>query len=483
MSEIRKYSKEWFVNNGVQQQKDAMKKANYSTLIIKEGTKPEDYKFEKDFFVGTKEEVRARHETAKQLGKNSNERVITSVSGGIDNIFDILDENGDGTVTPEEMNTFSAVDSDDVEDRDDESFSIKDFQTVFDNVVKSDGAVYTQIDNKTEQYVYKDGSVTQIIKDDAGNIQEKNTFQVKGLELHQTKTDYTEKKRVETITDSDGRVRYESVDKSGRVNDVTTTRTFDDEGRIKTVKKETAGKFITDDYDYDKNTKTTTTTLKYTSDGVIGDTKQQSIGNCWVLAGTNGLKDIPKGAQAIKDAIRQHEDGSVTVMLKGVNRSYTFTPEEIGAHDYVRHDKEYSKGDIDMNLIEMAVTKYRQELVSKGKSTASADDPTKSGYTEDTIFYLTGKKTKCASVLEITKNKYLKNKEKNPDRYVLTVDFKNADSTIPGGKILTQHAYHIKRVTNDTVYVVNPHDSSKEIAYPRDKFLQNAWGVTQTDFK
>ena len=147
MTEIRKYSKEWFVNHGTDEQKKAVKKADYTRLVIKQGTGPEDYKFEKEFFTGTKEEVKTRHQTATQNGTNSNERVITSVSGGIDNMFSILDENGDGVVTPEEMNAFAATDTDEFADKDDESFSIRDFQTVYNNVVSSEGAAYNESDN------------------------------------------------------------------------------------------------------------------------------------------------------------------------------------------------------------------------------------------------------------------------------------------------------------------------------------------------
>ena len=132
-----------------------------------------------------------------------------------------------------------------------------------------------------------------------------------------------------------------------------------------------------------------------------------------------------------------------------------------------------------MNLIEMAVNEYRKELISNGKIEKPVDDPSKAGRADDTIYYLTGKKSKY-SFTEESVNMVLNNKQNIKDNYLVTALFKEEDKSLAGGKILTKHAYHVNRVTEDTEYVVNPHDSSKEIAYPKDKFLANTVCVTQT---
>lgn len=53
--------------------------------------------------------------------------------------------------------------------------------------------------------------------------------------------------------------------------------------------------------------------------------------------------------------------------------------------------------------------------------------------------------------------------------------------TYKDGTITDGRAYSVKRVTAYTVYVINPWDSSKEIAYPKDKFLDNSLVVATAD--
>ena len=73
----------------------------------------------------------------------------------------------------------------------------------------------------------------------------------------------------------------------------------------------------------------------------------------------------------MNDSIVQNDDGSVTVLLNGIGQEYTFSPEEIALNQYQTPDKEYSSGDTDMNLIEMAIGKYREELIASGDYTAN----------------------------------------------------------------------------------------------------------------
>lgn len=50
MSDIQQYSREWFVNHGNYSQKAAMKRNEYERLILNEGVKPEDVKYNKELF-------------------------------------------------------------------------------------------------------------------------------------------------------------------------------------------------------------------------------------------------------------------------------------------------------------------------------------------------------------------------------------------------------------------------------------------------
>ena len=204
------------------------------------------------------------------------------------------------------------------------------------------------------------------------------------------------------------------------------------------------------------------------------------------MASVNALRDTKAGEKIIQDAICHNKDDSITVYLKGVNKSYTYTPEQIGAHEYTNPDKKYSSGDIDMNLIEMAFNDYRKEILADNPKAfgdlrkATLSDPLEGGHLETVIKVLTGKDFDGV-IIKPRLEKVLQDKQKKIQNYAMLTSFKNKDSEIDG--IITNHAYSIKRVTKNCVYVVNPHDSSKEIAYPKNKFLENAEEIVSFDLK
>ena len=60
-------------------------------------------------------------------------------------------------------------------------------------------------------------------------------------------------------------------------------------------------------------------------------------------------------------------------------------------------------------------------------------------------------------------------KDKQPgDKKIYSTSFKSDDKTV-----ISSHAYFISRVEGNKVYLVDPHDSSREISYPLKKFLGN----------
>ena len=172
---------------------------------------------------------------------------------------------------------------------------------------------------------------------------------------------YEDKVTNEVIYDSKGRVRSTLTDRPGTLNDKNVTIKYSENGRSEKI--DTVGRTVNVEFDSEGNVKKQTQTIKYTSDGVIGKTEQNSIGNCWLLSQITALKDTPEGAKALKEAIKQNQDGSVTVTLKGVNKSYTFTPEQVCSGDYGDLTKTYSSGDIDMKIFELAFAEWRKEQI------------------------------------------------------------------------------------------------------------------------
>lgn len=98
------------------------------------------------------------------------------------------------------------------------------------------------------------------------------------------------------------------------------------------------------------------------ANGVLENSEQGRIGDCWLHSQVNALKDTDFGKDAIKNAIQKNEDGSYTVKFKGVNKSYTFSAEEIQSKI---DENVYSKGDLDYKLIEMGVEKLYDEQIPK----------------------------------------------------------------------------------------------------------------------
>ena len=285
----------------------------------------------------------------------------------------------------------------------------------------------------------------------------------------------------------------ETYDAPGTVDDKTKTRTYNDDGSYREV-VDTIGMTTTTDYNAGGRWTTKTETVKYDSDGIIGDTEQESVGDCWILAGVNSLRETEIGAKILNDSIVQNDDGSVTVLLNGLGQEYTFSPEEIALNQYQTPDKEYSSGDTDMNLIEMAIGKYREELIASGDYTANSrnldrtaggnatvEDPLKGGQLDEAIYYLTGIKpsyNKDKAGIEDALNTM---KNDTEIKYATTVNFLEADPSVTSGKIVTKHAYSLVSVDDDNVYLVNPWHADQVITYPKADFLNNVKRLSITD--
>lgn len=100
--------------------------------------------------------------------------------------------------------------------------------------------------------------------------------------------------------------------------------------------------------------------------------QQQGTGDCYLLATLKSLSELSQGQEIIRNTITTNSDGSFTVSFPGIERSYTFTAEDIDAADSATIGStdgsivgsgmgRYSEGDDDVLLIEMAYEKFRDE--------------------------------------------------------------------------------------------------------------------------
>ena len=78
-------------------------------------------------------------------------------------------------------------------------------------------------------------------------------------------------------------------------------------------------------------------------------------GDCWFVAAMKSMVKTEKGLDILNNSIKLNNNGSITVHLQGVNKTYTVTKEEI------QSSVEFARGDLDARAIEIAANKYMLE--------------------------------------------------------------------------------------------------------------------------
>lgn len=497
MSQIRKqYSKEWFAVRAGRTQKNAIKKFSaeqFETSPL--GRKNYQKVINKDLLIGTKEQAQKRVQKAFQEGKDAQSRQIIKQFGGLDNIFDVIDMDGDGKVTREELAAISAVDTiDEFDVEDNIDFSVNDLHHLFVNLKASEGAEVEYNGNVTT-YTFKNGSKTITEQDETGKIIKTTVLNNLGRKgTRTTNVSYEDKAKTVTDVDTKGRTTLHEIDLPGTKNDTVLRRSYGKDGSVLET-FDTVGTSSSVLYDKNGNEKLKYGKVKYNLEADTPFKQSDEVADCWLLSQFNALNTTEKGKKIINNSIKQNADGSVTVTLKGAGKSYTYTPDEICSSEYMNDtQKSYSTGNDKVKIMELAFTDLRKDLFAKNSKlymmanytfTGSKKNPLEDGYFKEAFYFLTGVEPETA-YLRGNVEKQLELKQNNPDQYAMVTSFilkdesfGNLSNNIP--KITTFHEYTVTKVTEDTVYVVNPWDSSVEIAYPRDKFMKNCFGVGNVD--
>lgn len=231
-----------------------------------------------------------------------------------------------------------------------------------------------------------------------------------------------------------------------------------------------------------------------TMDGIIGNTDQRGTGDCWLLSGVSALSYTEAGKEAIKEALDYQDNGDTIVHLKGIG-DYTVTKEEL---DKIRQEqangsREYSIGDDDMLIMELAIEKVMDGLANvdfKFNNPAFEDrfdilrDVEENGisvwggHCDVAMYLITGKepsRTYDSEEIKTTVNLYdgtnvALGASVSEDAVVKDI---NGNDVVLNGP----HAYAIKNVDENTVTITNPWDTSKDIVVSKEVFFENISGI------
>ena len=200
------------------------------------------------------------------------------------------------------------------------------------------------------------------------------------------------------------------------------------------------------------------------------DSEQGSTGDCWLLAGLISMYKKPQGKELLESLLKVNEQtGDLIVTLKGVNKKYTITVEEIDAASYL------SGGDGDIRAIELAFDKYIRELAYGGDSKVDIN-----GNTCDYIYkVLLDENTMYKSYNEFKHKDF-----NNPSKYYTMgksgydiEDFSIFEKAMINEKgesvdMVTGHAYAIIKSDATYVYVVNPWNSEETLRITHEKIKE-----------
>lgn len=198
-------------------------------------------------------------------------------------------------------------------------------------------------------------------------------------------------------------------------------------------------------------------------DGIIGSFEQGKIGDCGFLSSLKVIASTKEGAKTIKDSIRKNHDKTFSVRFLGApGKIYNVSEKEL------TEGKEYSTGDKDVKILEIAANKWRME--TKGESLEGIDYP-------EVKKLITGKDYMCYSKSNSALVKYKDN--------AVVIDKKEFLQNIPEGRFVfgslqtrvdekgdsVCHAYFVKK-NNDNLLFFNPHNTVKDAeVISIDKFV------------
>lgn len=203
------------------------------------------------------------------------------------------------------------------------------------------------------------------------------------------------------------------------------------------------------------------------------ENRQGDIGTCWILSGQKAFTINKKAAEFYKKNVTvDKETGDVSVYLPKAGKSYIVTREEI------LNATKYSTGDNDFRAVEIAV--YDKYAMDNGidRTEGFVSD---GGKIADFFEIFTGKPVDDKMPIPDEHHIALMNNSQMNDENLNKLMALKSDVIMEGGTlssasdlgikgIVRNHGYTIAKIDKDYVYVINPHDTAKQIKLTREEF-------------
>ena len=196
---------------------------------------------------------------------------------------------------------------------------------------------------------------------------------------------------------------------------------------------------------------------------------QGTTGDCWFLASIKAIANSPKGLKILNDSLKVLPNGDVQVTLKGINKTYIVTKQEL------ENNIQMANGDGDVRALEIAVNKHIEEergvlgqLDIEGNAMFVAYNMLigKANFHNICFDYVEFTDEEIDSFN--TKNKIITVAGYLDEKHIQVNSTENDFSST----LIPDHAYAVLRSDKDYVYLINPWNSENELKVPRKTFKE-----------